>query len=117
MQHSRKSCIFIGLLEETEDAFHRPIWKVQLEGAKTAREPPGIVDQIATMVIADYDEATGKWTPNENGQHRIFVCTRANAWGYPAGTRASNIEMIEEPDLGKLLKKLHSSTKGLSNAS
>lgn len=107
MQHSRKTCIFIGLLEDAEDSFKRHYWRIQMEGSKTARELPGIVDQVVTMMIADYNETTGVWTPNDNGAHRAFVCHRANPWGFPAGTRSpGNIDMIEEPDLGKLIAKL-----------
>lgn len=112
MQHSRKNCIFIGLLDETEDAFHRPMWVIQMEGAKTARELPGIVDQIVTMGIFDFDEKTGAWTLNPNGQHRAFVCHRANPWNFPAGTRSvGNVDLMEEPHLGRLIEKLNSPAK------
>ena len=83
-----------------------------MEGNKTARELPGIVDQVVTIMIADYNETTGVWTPNENGAHRAFVCHRANPWGFPAGTRSvGNVDMIEEPDLGKLIAKLNAPAK------
>lgn len=108
MQHSKKNCIFIGLLEQAEDAFKRPYWRIQMEGSKTARELPGIVDQVVTMCIADFNETTGEWAPNDNGAHRIFVCRRENPWGFPAGTRSvGNVDMIEEPHLGKLIAKLN----------
>ena len=108
MQHSRKNVIFIGLLEDAEDEFGRHHWRIQLEGAKTARELPGIVDQVVTMQIFDFDEITGVWTPNPNGKHRAFCCHRANPWGYPAGTRSvGNVDMMEPPDLGALIAKLN----------
>jgi hypothetical protein len=112
MQHSRKNVIFIGLLEDAEDEFGRHHWRIQLEGAKTARELPGIVDQVVTMQIFSFDEATGVWTPDPNGKHRAFVCHRANPWGYPAGTRSvGNVDMIEEPHLGRLIEKLNAPAK------
>ena len=112
MQHSRKNVIFVGLLEDAEDEFNRHFWRIQMEGAKTARELPGIVDQVVTMAIFDYSDETG-WVLNPNGKHRAFVCHRANPWHFPAGTRSvGNVEMIEEPDLGKLIAKLNSPAKG-----
>lgn len=112
MQHSRKNTVFIGLIEDVEDDFGRHQFKIQLEGAKTGRELPGVVDQAVSMVIADYNETTGEWSPNINGEHRIFVCRRANPWGYPAGTRSvGNVEMVEEPHLGKLFDKLNAPAK------
>lgn len=112
MQHSRKNCIFIGLMEDAQDDFKRHYWRIQMEGAKTARELPGIVDQVVTMEIFDFDEATGIWTLNPNGAHRAFVCHRANPWGFPAGTRSvGNVELMEEPHLGRLIEKLNMPAK------
>ena len=68
-----------------------------MEGAKTGRELPGIVDQIITMQWVDFGD--GKPV-------RAFVCTSPNPWGYPAKDRAGRLEQIEEPHLGKLIAKL-----------
>jgi hypothetical protein len=68
-----------------------------MEGAKTARELPGIVDQIITMQFIDFGE--GKPV-------RAFVCTQPNPWGWPAKDRSGRLDQIEEPDLGKLINKL-----------
>lgn len=108
LQHSNKNCIFIGLLEDAEDEFGRHYWRIQMEGAKTARELPGIVDQVVAMAIFDFDEATGAFTLNPNGKERAFVCHRANPWNFPAGTRSvGNVELMEEPHLGRLIEKLN----------
>ena len=72
-------------------------WQPQIEGSKTSRELPGIVDQIITMQWIDF----GDGAPT-----RAFVCTSPNPWGYPAKDRAGRLEQIEEPHLGTLITKL-----------
>ena len=74
-----------------------PTWQLQMEGGKTSRELPGIVDQIITMQWIDFGD--GK-------PMRAFVCTSPNPWTYPAKDRAGRLEQIEEPHLGKLIAKL-----------
>jgi hypothetical protein len=98
LQHARgKNVVFVGILEKTVDDFNRVEHQLQMEGAKTGRELPGIVDQIITMHWIDFGD--GKVL-------RAFVCTSPNAWGYPAKDRAGRLEQIEEPHLGKLIEKL-----------
>jgi hypothetical protein len=87
----------IGILEKVSDEFNATSWQPQMEGARTGRELPGIVDQIITMQWIDF----GDGAPT-----RAFVCTSPNAWGYPAKDRAGRLEQIEEPHLGKLIVKL-----------
>ena len=70
---------------------------LQMEGAKTGRELPGIVDQIITMNWIDFGD--GK-------PMRAFVCTSPNPWSYPAKDRAGRLEQIEKPHLGELIAKL-----------
>jgi hypothetical protein len=99
LQHARaKNVIFVGILERVVDEVNRGEWQLQSEGAKTARELPGIVDQIITYQFLDF----GDGKPPIRG----FVCTNPNPWGYPAKDRSGRLEQIEEPDLGKLLSKL-----------
>ena len=69
----------------------------RLEGGKTGRELPAIVDQIVTMQWVDFGD--GKPV-------RTFVCTSPNPWGYPAKDRSGRLEQLEPPDLGKLIAKL-----------
>jgi len=98
LQHSRnKTVIFVGILEKTTDEFNRTEWVPQIEGGKTTRELPGVVDEIITMQFVDFGD--GKPT-------RAFVCTSPNPWGYPAKDRSGRLDQIEQPDLGKLLSKL-----------
>jgi hypothetical protein len=92
-----KSVIFVAILEKVVDEFNKSEWQVQLEGSKTGRELPGIVDQIVTMNWIDF----GDGTPT-----RAFVCTNPNQWGWPAKDRSGRLEQIEKPHLGELIEKL-----------
>jgi hypothetical protein len=98
LQHTReKNVILVGILERTVDEFGRAELGLQMEGAKTSRELPGIVDEVITMNWIDFGD--GKPV-------RALVCTQPNSWGYPAKDRSGRLEQIEEPHLGKLLEKL-----------
>ena len=89
--------ILVAILEKIVDEFNRPEWSIQLEGSKTARELPGIVDQIITMQFVDF---------GDGAPVRTFVCTSPNKWIYPAKDRSGKLEQIEQPHLGKLIEKL-----------
>jgi hypothetical protein len=98
LQHTRGlNVIFVAILERVVDDFNMATWQPQMEGSKTGRELPGIVDQIITMQFVDFGD--GKPV-------RTFVCTSPNPWGYPAKDRSGRLEQIEEPHLGKLIDKL-----------
>lgn len=98
LQHSRgKNVMFIGILENLKDEFNITSWQLQIEGGKTGKELPGIVDQIVTLQFIDFGD--GKPT-------RAMVCTSPNPWVYPAKDRSGRLEQIEEPHLGKWLTKL-----------
>jgi hypothetical protein len=98
LQHTRgKNVIFVGILEKATDDFGRTELRLQMEGLKTGRELPGIVDEIITMHWVDFGD--GK-------PIRAFVCTQPNQWGYPAKDRSGRLEQIERPHLGELLEKL-----------
>lgn len=98
LQHTRgKNVIFVGILENLKDEFNVSTWELQIEGSKTGKELPGIVDQIVTMQYIDF----GDGTPT-----RALVCTTPNSFGYPAKDRSGRLEQIEEPHLGKWLAKL-----------
>jgi hypothetical protein len=98
LQHARgMNVIFVGILERVVDDFNVSTWQLQMEGAKTSRELPGIVDEIVCMNWIDFGDGVPV---------RAFVCTSPNPWGYPAKDRAGRLELIEEPHLGKLIAKL-----------
>jgi hypothetical protein len=86
------------VLERNTDDANISSWAVQMEGAKTGRELPAIVDMIITM----------NWINFGDGKPpaRAFVCTSPNLWGYPAKDRSGRLEQIEPPNLGALLTKL-----------
>lgn len=98
LQHTRgKNVIFVGILEKHTDEFNVTTWDLQIEGGKTGKELPGIVDQIVTMQYVDFGD--GK-------PIRAMVCASPNAFGYPAKDRSGRLDQIEEPHLGKWLAKL-----------
>jgi AAA domain len=91
------SVIFIGVLETAVDDFNRVEHRLQMEGARTGRELPAIVDEVIIYHWIDFGDA--KLT-------RAFVCTSPNPWQYPAKDRSGRLDQIEEPHLGKLIDKL-----------
>jgi hypothetical protein len=98
-QHARdKNIVFVGILTKMIDDFNVASWELQLEGAKAARELPGIVDEIITMNFLDFGDAK----PRTRG----FVCTSPNPWQFPAKDRSGKLEQIEPPHLGDLIRKL-----------
>ena len=107
LQHARaKHVVFVGILERVVDEFNHVEWQLQAEGSKTARELPGIVNQIVTYQFLDF----GDGKPPMRG----FVCAAPNAWNYPAKDRSGRLDQIEQPDLGRLLSKLTATTKPAS---
>ncbi|SLN51361.1 hypothetical protein PSA7680_02662 [Pseudoruegeria aquimaris] len=99
LQHTRaKNVIFVGILDEKLDDFNRKHFVPQIEGSKTGLELPGIVDEVLTLTSL----------PDEQGElRRVFVCQTQNPWGYPAKDRSGRLEMLEPPDLGRLIDKIH----------
>jgi hypothetical protein len=109
LQHARgKNVIFVAILERVVDDLNVASWQPQMEGSRTGRELPGIVDQIITMQFVDFGE--GK------PPARAFVCTSPNAWAFPAKDRSGRLDQIEEPHLGKLIAKLIPVTSGPAKA-
>jgi AAA domain len=105
LQQAREvNVVFLGILETVTDDYNRTEHRLQLEGARTGRELPGVVDQVVTYNWIDFGD--GVLT-------RTFVCTAPNKWGYPAKDRSGRLEQFEEPHLGKLFAKLSAtSTSG-----
>ena len=99
-----KDVVFVGLLDSKTDEFNRTSWTPSIEGAKTALELPGILDEVISMIIMK----------NEKGDlERKFVCHTLNPAGYPAKDRSGQLEQLEPADLGKVLTKIKS--KGARN--
>lgn len=97
LQHVRsKNVIFTCAMEQAKDDFGRLTWEPHLEGAKTGRELPGIVDEVISFTLLD---------DGEGGSYRAFVTHKDNAYGLPAKDRSGRLDLIEEPHLGKLIAK------------
>lgn len=102
LQHIRsKNVIFVGILDETTDDYGRKQFALQIEGSKTGRELPGIVDEVITMAVLK----------GEHGPYRAFICGALNEWGYPAKDRSGRLDVLEEPHLGKLIAKMGTGPK------
>jgi hypothetical protein len=98
LQHAReRTVVFVAVLEKSTDELNISTWQPQIEGAKTGRELPAIVDEIITMQWIDF---------GDRKPVRAFVCTNPNPWGYPAKDRSGKLEQLEPPDLGALIEKL-----------
>ena len=98
LQHARgRTVVFVAVLAKNIDDLNIASWQPQLEGAKTGRELPAIVDEIVTMQWIDF---------GDRKPVRAFVCTNPNPWGYPAKDRSGRLDQIEPPNLGALIEKL-----------
>jgi hypothetical protein len=98
LQHARgRKVVFVAVLEKNVDDFNIATWQPQIEGGKTGRELPAIVDEIVSMVWIDF---------GDRKPARAFVCTNPNPWGYPAKDRSGRLDQLEPPNLGALLEKL-----------
>ena len=100
LQHARgRNVVFVAVLEKKVDDFNIATWQPQIEGGKTGRELPAIVDEIVTMTWIDF---------GERNPVRGFVATSPNPWGYPAKDRSRRLDQLEPPNLGALIEKLTS---------
>ena len=98
LQHTRRKNVwFVGILNEALDDFNRRVFTLQIDGSKTGLELPGIVDEVLTLTEIKDEE--GK-------SYRAFVCHTFNPHGYPAKDRSGRLDAIEEPDLGRLMRKI-----------
>ena len=98
LQHAReKTVVFVAILERVVDDLNIATWQPQIEGSKTGRELPAIVDEIITMQWVDF---------GDRKPVRAFVCTNPNPFGYPAKDRSGKLEQLEPPNLGALIEKL-----------
>lgn len=98
VQHTRdKHIVFVGILDQKTDDFNRVVWEPQVEGSKTGRELPGIVDLVLTM----------QQLPDEAGvKHRVFITDQGNASGYPAKDRSGRLAPVEPANLQAIIDKI-----------
>lgn len=97
LQHARgKNVIFTCAMEQAKDDFGRLVWEPHIEGSKTGRELPGIVDEVISYVLTDFGDGVPV---------RAFVTNKNNDQGLPAKDRSGRLDPIEQPHLGKLIAK------------
>ena len=82
-----------------------------MEGGKAGRELPGIVDQVISMSLFAPDGDGWRHDP-ERADIRRLVCRAGNPFALPSKDRSGSLDMTEPPDLGALLAKINSTTKG-----
>ncbi len=105
LQHARgKNVVFVAILDERIDDFNRKVFVPQIEGSKTALELPGIVDQVVTL---------SELKTEDGSSYRAFVCQTVNPWGFPAKDRSGRLDVVEEPDLLKLIRKCAGATAAI----
>ena len=98
LQHTpNKNVWLVGLLDKRLDDFNRPYFSLQIEGAKTGLELPGIVDEIITLA---------EIRPKDEASYRAFICTTLNDFGYPAKDRSGRLSTMEPAHLGHLMEKI-----------
>jgi hypothetical protein len=98
LQHARgRNVVFVSVLERHIDDLNIATWRPQIEGGKTGRELPAIVDEVISMVFVDF---------GDRKPVRAFVCTNPNPWNYPAKDRSGRLDQLEPPNLGALIEKL-----------
>jgi hypothetical protein len=90
--------ILIGILERNTDPHGRQSWDIQIEGQRANRELPGIVDELVTYQLIDYNDGQ----PATRG----LVTRMDNVWGFPCKDRSGRLELVEPPHLGRLITKL-----------
>lgn len=83
----RINVILVGGVKTDEDGNTQPL----LDGS-AANKLLYVFDQIVTLAWID--------------EERKFICQPNNEWGYPAGDRSGQLDMVEEPRLDKLLEKI-----------
>ena len=97
LQHCSKSIIMVGILDRQEDELKRVVWEPQIDGSKTGRELPGVFDEVLTLSNLKAEDGT---------LYRAFVCREQNPYGFPAKDRSGCLDMVEEPNLAKVLAKI-----------
>lgn len=106
VQHSPYNVICAGILDKQKDDLNRITWEIQIEGGKAGRELPGIFDNVVSLGRFDIDKETNAFLFNpDGGTIRGMVCSQ-NPWGLLAKDRSSQLEMVEQADLGKLIEKI-----------
>ena len=107
-----KTIVYVAGLEcYVDDATKRETWRIEMAGQATSTALPYIVSNIISYDLFDWSDVTEGWLHNPiKGSTRGFVCQRQNPFNLPAGNRAPRnrpLEMMEEPNLRKLIEKIN----------
>jgi len=97
LQHCSKSIIMVGILDRQEDELKRVVWEPQIDGSKTGRELPGVFDEVLTLANLKAEDGS---------LYRAFVCREQNPYGFLAKDRSGCLDLVEEPNLAKVLAKI-----------
>jgi hypothetical protein len=98
LQYARgRIVVLVAVLEKYIDDANVATWRPQIEGAKTGRELPAIVDEIISMQMIDF---------GDRQPVRAFVTSSPNVWGLPGKDRSGRLDLLEPPNLGALIEKL-----------
>lgn len=103
LKHAQgKNIWLVGILDEKKDEFGRTYYDRQIDGQKASLEINGIFDFSLIMArVKDENDKT----------YRALICHEENPFGYPAKERGmGKIDMIEEPNLTKLMNKINGTT-------
>jgi hypothetical protein len=92
-----RNVIMTCVLERTVDNLGTATWELQIEGARTGRELPAIIDELIVLAFVNFGD--GK-------PMRTFITGQPNPWNYPSKDRSGRLDLYEKPDLGTLLDKL-----------
>ena len=99
LQHAaHHNIIIVGGLKLEKDEYGRSSWSMMVEGGKIERELPGIFDNVMTLAEMKTEDGVS---------FRALVCQGLNKDGYPAKDRSGRLDMIEEPNLTKLIDKMN----------
>jgi hypothetical protein len=104
LQHApaRTITYICGLVRDSDNPSR---WALQLEGNRVARELPFVVDEVIAFDLFDWSESGWQHAPG-CGSQRAFCCVSPNAWSLPAKDRSGRLEVIEQPDLARLIAKI-----------
>ena len=96
----QKAVVFVGILEKVTDEFKRVTYELQIDGSKTPRELPGIIDEVIGMGLVQFE--------GDDEPRRALLCTSdaTNFTGFLPKDRSGRLDAYEPPHLGKLLAKL-----------
>jgi hypothetical protein len=78
-------------MEQSKDDFGRLVWEPHLEGAKTGRELPGIVDEVISYSLIDF----GDGEPSAPSSPRRTTNMASRPRTAPAGSKPSSPRISE----------------------